>query len=140
MVAEDANDKHMGPWAEACQQHGVENTPLTPFIHQELLDKKHLHLDNEKLKATGFSHIHPFLTKQSLQQVSSYVFCSHENVSLLKASALFTSSVNLKFSQYFTLCFQKGEFELFNTFVCLWFIFVDYAYFYCLSFCNKIVQ
>lgn len=69
MVTEDANDKHMGPWAEACQQQGVENTPLTPFVHQELLDKKHVHLSNEKLKATGFTHIHPVLTKQSLQQV-----------------------------------------------------------------------
>ena len=35
-VVEDINDKHMGPWADACQQDNIANTPLTPFIDQVL--------------------------------------------------------------------------------------------------------
>uniref|UniRef100_A0A1B6M4V8 NAD-dependent epimerase/dehydratase domain-containing protein n=1 Tax=Graphocephala atropunctata TaxID=36148 RepID=A0A1B6M4V8_9HEMI len=69
VVVEEANDKHMGPWAEVCRVAKVENTPLSPYIHQELLDKKHLHLSNEKLKATGFTLTQPVLTKQLLLQI-----------------------------------------------------------------------
>lgn len=30
-TAEDANDKHLPPWAEICQLAGINNTPLTPY-------------------------------------------------------------------------------------------------------------
>lgn len=33
-VVEDINDKHMEPWADACQRDGILNTPLNPFIDQ----------------------------------------------------------------------------------------------------------
>ena len=69
-VVEEVNDKHLGPWAEACQQNNVENTPLSPYIHQELLDKKHLNLNTDKLKNTGFTLTVPTLNKQLLQEVS----------------------------------------------------------------------
>ncbi|XP_046683949.1 uncharacterized protein LOC124369863 isoform X2 [Homalodisca vitripennis] len=69
VVVDEANDKHMGPWADLCRLNNVENTPLSPYIHQELLDKKHLNLSNEKLKATGFTLTQPVLTKQLLLQV-----------------------------------------------------------------------
>lgn len=72
-VVEEVNDKHMGPWAEACREGGVENTPLSPYIQQELLDNKHLHLSNNKLKSTGFTLAHPILTKQALQEVGFFL-------------------------------------------------------------------
>lgn len=68
-VVDEVNDKHLGPWAEACQKNNIENTPLSPYIHQELLDKKHLNLNTDKLKATGFTLTVPTLNKQLLQEV-----------------------------------------------------------------------
>lgn len=53
-AAEDANDKHLKPWAEACRKDGVQNTPLSPHMDSELLLHKHLSLDGSKLKKLGF--------------------------------------------------------------------------------------
>lgn len=69
-VVEEVNDKHMGPWAEACGKDGVENSPLSPYIDQELLYNKHLYLDNGKLiNNTGFTYTYPKLTKDALREV-----------------------------------------------------------------------
>lgn len=69
-VVDEVNDKHLGPWAEACTQSGVENTPLTPYIDKELLYNKHLYLDPSKLESTGFSWQVPHITRDKLQEVS----------------------------------------------------------------------
>lgn len=69
-MVEEANDKHMGPWAEVCRLSCVENTPLSPYTQQELLDNKHLHLSNVKLKHEGFALRHPSLTKHLLLEVN----------------------------------------------------------------------
>ncbi|KAH3716248.1 hypothetical protein DPMN_058967 [Dreissena polymorpha] len=68
-VVEDINDKHMTPWAEACTLEGITNTPLNPFLDQELLYNKHLFLDGSKLESTGFTFDHPELKASYLQQV-----------------------------------------------------------------------
>ncbi|KAK7866504.1 hypothetical protein R5R35_014366 [Gryllus longicercus] len=68
-VVDEVNDKHMGPWAEACSQNGIENTPLTPYIDQELLYNKHLYLDNSKLLATGFTFSVPNITREKLKEI-----------------------------------------------------------------------
>ena len=54
VATEDANDKHLEPWAEACRIDDIQNTPLTPHMDSELLLHKHLHLDGNKLKRLGF--------------------------------------------------------------------------------------
>lgn len=74
MVVEEANDKHMGPWAELCKLCGVENTPLSPFIHQELLEDKHLNLSNARLKETGFTLSQPSVTKEALIEVKNTIW------------------------------------------------------------------
>uniref|UniRef100_A0A182QJ94 NAD-dependent epimerase/dehydratase domain-containing protein n=1 Tax=Anopheles farauti TaxID=69004 RepID=A0A182QJ94_9DIPT len=66
---EEINDRHLGPWAELCQQDGVQNTPLTPYMDQELLLHKHLHLSNEKLKSYGYSLRHPLITRELLEEI-----------------------------------------------------------------------
>lgn len=66
---EEVNDKHLGPWSEACQKDNVENTPLTPYIDQELLSNKHLYLKPGKLTNLGFTYSYPKLTKESLKEV-----------------------------------------------------------------------
>ncbi|XP_017885506.1 uncharacterized protein LOC108628246 [Ceratina calcarata] len=68
-IVEEVNDKHMGPWAEACNKDGVENSPLSPYIDQELLYNKHLYLQTGKLESTGFIHQYPKLTKDALKEV-----------------------------------------------------------------------
>lgn len=72
-VIEEINDKHMGPWAELCQIDNTENTPLTPYMDQELLYYKHLNLTNSKLKDTGFRLRVPYVTKERIEEV----FLSH---------------------------------------------------------------
>ncbi|KAL1132270.1 hypothetical protein AAG570_010227 [Ranatra chinensis] len=71
-VVEEVNDKHSGPWAELCARDGVENTPLSPYIHQELLYNKHLNLDTSKLRNTNFTLTRPQLNKERLQEVSAF--------------------------------------------------------------------
>nr|CAH7750082.1 unnamed protein product [Callosobruchus chinensis] len=41
-AADDANDKHLAPWAEACRRDGILNTPLSPHMDPEVLLHKHL--------------------------------------------------------------------------------------------------
>lgn len=53
-AADEANDKHLGPWAEACRTDNVFNTPLSPYMDAEHLVNKHLHLDGSKLRNLGF--------------------------------------------------------------------------------------
>lgn len=53
-AADEANDKHLEPWAEACRNDKVLNTPLTPHMDPELLLHKHLNLDGTKLYNMGF--------------------------------------------------------------------------------------
>ena len=31
-AVEASNEKHMGPWSEMCQEAGISNTPLTPYL------------------------------------------------------------------------------------------------------------
>lgn len=66
---EEINDKHLAPWAEACAASGVTNTPLSSYIHKELLYNKHLHLSNSKLTAAGFKCSVPEINKQVLIEV-----------------------------------------------------------------------
>lgn len=67
---EEVNDKHMGPWADACSKDNVENSPLSPYIDQEFLYNKHLYLKNGKLASTtAFNYQYPKLTKEALKEV-----------------------------------------------------------------------
>ncbi|KAK9503946.1 hypothetical protein O3M35_010398 [Rhynocoris fuscipes] len=69
LVVDEVNDKHLGPWATICLKDGVVNTPLSPYIHKELLYNKHINLDTSKLKSTGFKLLHPVLTVDLLKEV-----------------------------------------------------------------------
>ncbi|XP_049532278.1 uncharacterized protein LOC125949355 [Anopheles darlingi] len=66
---EEINDRHLGPWADVCTRDGVLNTPLTPYMDQELLLHKHVHLSNEKLKSYGYQLRRPRITRESLEEI-----------------------------------------------------------------------
>ena len=89
-VVDSSNEKHLGPWSEACNECGIVNTPLTPYLDkvycyccqlfdvfllimmllfQELLYNKHLHINGSKLEKTGFTFEHPKMTTEGLKQV-----------------------------------------------------------------------
>lgn len=53
-AADEANDKHLDPWAKACRQDDIQNTPLSPHMDAEVLLNKHLNLDGTKIKNLGF--------------------------------------------------------------------------------------
>jgi len=68
-LVEEVNEKHLWPWAEVCNKDGVVNSPLSPYIHQELLSNKHLHLDSSKLLNTDFHVKYPKPTKELLLEI-----------------------------------------------------------------------
>lgn len=65
----EINDKHMGPWAELCLKDDVCNTPLTPYMDEEQLYHKHMHLDNSKLKDLGYQLKVPKITRDGVQAI-----------------------------------------------------------------------
>ncbi|KAE9049142.1 hypothetical protein PR002_g36 [Phytophthora rubi] len=68
-VVDDANEKHMQPWADLCTEHGITNTPLTPYIDKELLQHNHLFADGSKIESTGFRYEHPTLETKEVRSV-----------------------------------------------------------------------
>ncbi|KAF0700956.1 Aste57867_8526 [Aphanomyces stellatus] len=58
-VVDNANEKHMKPWSDLCNAHGVTNTPLTPYIDKELLAHNHLYVNGAKIESTGFKYAYP---------------------------------------------------------------------------------
>ncbi|KAF5286664.1 hypothetical protein FQR65_LT12495 [Abscondita terminalis] len=69
VAADDANDKHLKPWAEACRKDDVHNTPLSPHMDSEILLPKNLYLDPSKLKQLGFDVTFPKPTVDNLKEI-----------------------------------------------------------------------
>lgn len=68
-AADDANDKHLGPWAEACRKDNISNTPLSPHMDSEVLLHKHLRLDGSKLRNLGFNLNVPKPTYDNFKEI-----------------------------------------------------------------------
>lgn len=69
-----ANDKHMEPWGEMCKAAGIVNTPLTPYISEELLKDDHMSVDGAAIEATGFAYSVPELSDARVREcVQQYV-------------------------------------------------------------------
>jgi nucleoside-diphosphate-sugar epimerase len=72
-VAEYANDKHLKPWSELCKNAGIANTPLTPYVDQELLYNNPLNVDGSKIcKELGFKYSKPRVTEELLRDQLKY--------------------------------------------------------------------
>lgn len=72
MVAETANSQHLGPWSTLCKDQGIVNTPLTPYLDEELLYSNSYSVDGTKITKTGFNYKHPKMTEDSLRAVLKY--------------------------------------------------------------------
>jgi len=71
-VAETANEKHLKPWSDLCKSKGIVNTPLTPYLDEEVLYNNPLSIDGSKILKIGFSYAHPKMTEAHLREVITY--------------------------------------------------------------------
>jgi len=71
-VTEMVNDKHLKPWSDLCKQHNILNTPLTPYLDQELLYNNALSMDGTKIESTGFAYDHPNVTVDLVKESIAY--------------------------------------------------------------------
>lgn len=71
-ICEDVNDKHLKPWSDLCKEKGIGNTPLTPYIDQELLSNNHLSVDGSLIETTGFKYDHPEITEGLVREQIEY--------------------------------------------------------------------
>jgi len=71
-VTETVNDKHLKPWSDLCKQSGIVNTPLTPYLDQELLYKNSLAIDGSAIEATGFVYRYPKVTPELIKEQIDY--------------------------------------------------------------------
>lgn len=71
-VAEAANEKHLKPWSDLCKEQTITNTPLTPYLDEELLYDNALCIDGTKITKSGFKYEHPKMTQELVQEVVDY--------------------------------------------------------------------
>lgn len=63
-----ANATHMAPWTRLLSENKIKATPLSPYLHPELLSNKHMKLDGSKLTSElRFSYKVPALTAPTLK-------------------------------------------------------------------------
>ena len=73
-VTEEINDKHLKPWSDLCKSANIVNTPLTPFIDQELLYNNSFSIDGSSVESLGFQYKYPKVTEDLLrEQIDYYV-------------------------------------------------------------------
>lgn len=66
-VLDAVNEKHLAPWTALLKKHGVRNTPLSPFLHRQLLAHNHLCVDGGAVEALGFKYLVPELTADAIR-------------------------------------------------------------------------
>jgi len=67
-VAETANEKHLKPWSDLCKQQDITNTPLTPYLDEELLYNNAYSIDGSKITTLGFQYKYPQITEETIRQ------------------------------------------------------------------------
>jgi len=71
-VTEEINDKHLKPWSDLCKATSINNTPLTPYIDQELLYNYAYSIDGSAIESTGFRYSHPTMTEDLVREQLQY--------------------------------------------------------------------
>lgn len=67
-VAETANEKHLKPWSDLCKSKNITNTPLTPYLDEELLYNNAYAVDGSKITKIGFAYKHPNMEEGTLRE------------------------------------------------------------------------
>jgi nucleoside-diphosphate-sugar epimerase len=63
------NDEHLKPFSDACKKYGIHDTPLTPYLDEELIKDNQTSVDGNAITALGFAYDHPKVTVESLKAV-----------------------------------------------------------------------
>jgi len=71
-VTAEVNDKHLKPWSDLAKSHGIVNTPLTPYLDQELLYNNSLSVDGSGIESTGFVYDNPKVTEALIREQIAY--------------------------------------------------------------------
>jgi len=71
-VAETANEKHLKPWSDLCKAGNIANTPLTPYLDEELLYNNPLSIDGSKITQTGFAYKYPKMSEDLIRETITY--------------------------------------------------------------------
>jgi len=71
-VTEEVNDKHLKPWSDLCKAANILNTPLTPYLDQELLYNNSLSVDGSAIEATGFVYDVPKVDEALVREQMDY--------------------------------------------------------------------
>jgi nucleoside-diphosphate-sugar epimerase len=64
-----ANDEHLKPFSDACKKYGIADTPLTPYLDEELIKEQAVAVDGSKIEKLGFTYDHPKVTPDHLKAV-----------------------------------------------------------------------
>jgi len=64
-----ANDEHLKPFSDACKKYGINDTPLTPYLDEELIKEVAVAVDGTAITKIGFTYDHPTVTAESLKEV-----------------------------------------------------------------------
>jgi len=64
-----ANDKHLKPFSDACKKYGIHDTPLTPYLDEELIKDTPTALNGSAIKKLGFKYEYPNVTAALLKEV-----------------------------------------------------------------------
>jgi len=80
-VTEEVNDKHLKPWSELCKAASIVNTPLTPYLDQELLYNNSLSVDGSSIEEQlGFKYEHPEVTEALLREQGPVAYQSERTI------------------------------------------------------------
>jgi len=71
-VTADVNDKHLKPWSDLTKASGIVNTPLTPYLDQELLYNNSLSVEGTLIEGTGFVYDHPKMDEALIREQIDY--------------------------------------------------------------------
>jgi len=71
-ATEEVNDKHLKPWSDLCKAAGIVNTPLTPYLDQELLYNNSLAVDGSAIEAIGFTYDYPKIEEGLVREQIDY--------------------------------------------------------------------
>jgi len=64
-----ANDQHLKPFSDACKKYGILDTPLTPYLDEELVLPNPLSVDGTAITSLGFKYDVPAPTAENLKAV-----------------------------------------------------------------------
>eukprot|EP00808_Paulinella_micropora_P010675 g3796.t1 len=72
-IAAQSNDKHVPTWTKLCQKHEILNTPLSPYLDQELLRNNPLHVDGSAIAKADkeFTYLHKECNEEELRKRAS---------------------------------------------------------------------